>query len=367
MGGTARADGVAARGVKLDVWDIVALNAWLEWSPYFLEWYDSTHGIQTPSTVTTADRCSAFVATGSYTKDGRPVMGHNAWTSYTNGVFWNIVFDIHPAGGHRILMDGYPGLIHSGDDFGINSSGILITETTITQFFGYNPNGTPEFMRARKAMQYSSNIDDFARIMSEKNNGGYANNWLVADRKTNEIASLELGIKNVNLRRTKDGYFSGANFPVNEKLAREETKFDMSNKGHSANARRARWDQLLREHKGRIDVESGKLFLADHTDSLTGKDDPSERSLCGHNDLSPRGIKPWANEYAAVGAVQAKVTDAAMSERMEISAALGHSCGIHFKSAPYLKKHPEYAFLKDTLRDMPSRPWTLFQASHLAR
>src|SRR5262245_31092971 len=28
------ATGLATRGVKLDVWDIVALNAWLEWSPY---------------------------------------------------------------------------------------------------------------------------------------------------------------------------------------------------------------------------------------------------------------------------------------------------------------------------------------------
>ncbi len=28
----------------------------------------------------TADHCSAFVATGSYTKDGKPVIAHNYWT-----------------------------------------------------------------------------------------------------------------------------------------------------------------------------------------------------------------------------------------------------------------------------------------------
>jgi len=65
-------------------------------------------------------------------------------------------------------------------------------------------NGIPEFIRARKAMQYSSSIDEFAKWMSEGNNGGYANTWLVADRKSNEVASLELGLKNVTLRRTKD-------------------------------------------------------------------------------------------------------------------------------------------------------------------
>jgi hypothetical protein len=64
-------------------------------------------------------------------------------------------------------------------------------------------------------MQYSASIDDFARIMKEGNNGGYANNWLIADNKNNEIASLELGLKHVTLLRTQDGYFVGSNFPAN--------------------------------------------------------------------------------------------------------------------------------------------------------
>jgi hypothetical protein len=38
-------------------------------------------------------------------------------------------------------MDGMPGLIHSGDDFGINGAGIMITETTISGFSGFDPNG----------------------------------------------------------------------------------------------------------------------------------------------------------------------------------------------------------------------------------
>src|SRR5260370_37123549 len=83
-----------------------------------------------------------------------------------------MVFDIAPSSGYRILMDGFPGLIHSADDFGVNAAGILITETTITRFHGWNPDGIPEFVRARKAMQYSTSIDEFARWMKEGNNGG---------------------------------------------------------------------------------------------------------------------------------------------------------------------------------------------------
>jgi len=204
-------EGLKARNVNLDVWDIVALNSWLELS-YYDKWIDKKTGT-TSNAAGPGDHCSAFVATGSYTRDGRVVIAHNNWTSYSSGERWNIIFDIQPANGNRIIMDGMPGLIHSGDDFGVNSAGIMITETTISGFTGgFDTNGIPEFVRARKAMQYSASIDDYARIMKEGNNGGYANNWLVADRKNNEVASLELGLKDVILQRTKDGFFVGSNF-----------------------------------------------------------------------------------------------------------------------------------------------------------
>ena len=282
-------DGAVARGVKLDLWDVVALNAWLE-MPYFDKVFDKQHNL--PVTAAVGEHCSAFVATGSYTKDGRVVIAHNNWTSYETGERWNIIFDVVPAQGNHFLMDGMPGLIHSGDDFGMNSAGIMITETTISRFNGFDPDAVPEFVRARKAMQYSASIDDFARIMKDGNNGGYANNWLVADRKTNEVASLELGLKNVTLERTRDGFFVGSNFPVNEKLAREETEFDLNNPGESANARHVRWLQLMHENKGKIDAQAAERFLADHFDAYENKVDPDERTLCGHLDLSPRGWLP---------------------------------------------------------------------------
>ncbi len=354
--------GLEARGVKLDLWDIVALNAWLEMVPYYTKWYEQSHG-EPRTDPPRPERCSAFVATGSYTRDGRPVIGHNAWTGYMEGQRWNIIFDITPRRGRRILMDGYPGLIHSGDDFGINSAGIMITETTITLFRGpFDPNGVGEFVRARKAMQYSESIDDFARIMKEGNNGGYANNWLVADRKTGEIASLELGSKNVNLRRTRDGYFVGSNFPVNEKLIQEETDFDPKDLSTSAAARRVRWEELMAKNKGRIDLALGQRFLSDHYDSYAKKEDPNERTLCGHIERSPRGVAGWLPAFAPAGAVQAKVTDAALAERMALTASMGHSCGIHFRAAGHLEKHAEFRWQKPFLRDLPSNPWTEFNA-----
>ncbi len=357
-------EGLKATGSTLDIWDVVAMNAWLELSPYYLNWYEKQHpSVSQNRTLAPAERCSAFVATGSYTRDGKVVIGHNAWTGYLDGERWNIIFDLTPAKGNRILMDGFPGLIHSADDFGVNSAGILITETTISQFSGWNPEGVPEFVRARKAMQYSSSINDFAKIMEQGNNGGYANNWLVAERKTNEIASLELGLKNVTLRRSKDGYFTGANFPVNEKLAREETKFSVNDLGVSANARRVRWEQLMAEYKGKIDVAAGQRFLADHYDTFAKKMDASERTLCGHIDLSARGSQPWQPPFGPAGAVHAKVSNAALAEQMSFTAAIGHACGINFKAADHLRQHPEFAWQNQHLKDLNSHSWTTFSAS----
>lgn len=355
-------EGLKAKNVKLDVWDVVALNAWLELSPYYTNWYDKEHKIVSAKR-STPEHCSAFVATGSYTKDGKVVIAHNNWTEYKEGSRWNIVFDVAPAQGHKFIMDGMPGLIHSGDDFGINDAGIAITETTIGHFSSFDPKGIPEFARARKAMQYATSIREFSAIMKEGNNGGYANNWLVADSKNNEIGSLELGLKNVNLITSTNAFFVGSNFPNNPQLIAEETDFPVKDMGVTANARHLRWNQLMAENKGKIDVAAAQRFLADHYDTYAKATDPNERTLCGHIDLSSRGSKPWEPEFGIAGAVQNKAADAALIADMSFTAAMGHSCGIDFHASEHLKKHPEFAWQKDILKDLPSRPWTTFRAT----
>ena len=354
------AEGVKSRGITIDLWDIVALNGYLEWE-YFTKVYDEVHHIAESNPRGVPEHCSAIVATGSWTTDGRVVIAHNNWSTYLDGARWTYVFDVVPTSGHRIIMDGLPGFIASSDDFGINDAGIMITETTISEFHGYDTTGVPEFVRGRKAMQYASSIDDFSRIMTSGNNGGYANTWLVADRTTNEIASLELGLKNVVLRRTKDGYFAGANYPQDAKLTAEETTCDPSDSGKSCYARKRRWEQLMETDRGKISAGKAKLYMGDHFDATAGKIDPSERTLCGHIDLSPRGMPTWQRPYGPAGTVQSKVADARMAEEMSFLASAGHSCGIDFTAASFLSAHPEFDWQKPLLRDMPSGKWSLMK------
>jgi Phospholipase B len=355
-------DGLNDHDVKLDLWDIVAMNAFTELPDYYVPWLDEQTHAQNQPNLVPAGHCSAFVATGSWTKDHQIVMAHSNWTTYIEGARWRIIFDIVPRNGYRILMDGFPGVITSDDDFGVNSAGLMITETTIADFHGWDPNGKPEFVRSRKAMQYASSIDDYVKIMLDGNNGGYANDWLLGDRKTGEIARFELGLKHWKVWRTKNGYFSGANFPSDPALIKNETTFDPNNPASGPNARRIRWDQLLNGNKGRIDTSLAEIFLADHYDTFEKKIDPNRRTLCGHGDNEPITLPDsTAPPFDPYGSAQAKVIDSQMAAAMSFIARLGHPCGIDFDAAKFLAAHPEFSWQAPVLRDMDAGPWTLYR------
>ena len=358
------AEGIQSAGVKLDVWDIVALNGGIELPQYYVPWLNKRERSANAPHIRPEGRCSAFIATGSYTKDRKIVIAHNNWSSYAEGSRWTVMFDIQPAHGHRILMDGEPGVITSQDDFGVNDAGLMITETTITDFEGWNPDGKPEFVRSRKALQYAGSIDEYVSIIEDGNNGGYANDWLIGDRKTGEIAYLELGLKNTPLWRTKDGYFVSSNFARDAGLIKTETPgFDPHNLSQSENARRVTWEKKMADAKGRIDIQLAEQFLADHEDSYTGKVEADQRSLCGHVDKTKEGTPEWNwPPYYPGGAVTGKVTDSDLAASMSLIAHAGHPCGEDFLAAPFLAAHPEYSYLKPVLKDMRSGPWTQFAA-----
>src|SRR4051794_6196263 len=153
------------------------------------------------------EHCSAFVATGPATRDGKMVVGHVTWWPLTLAEQTNVWIDVKPENGHRVLMQSYPGGIESGTDWYQNDAGIVLTETTIRQT-PYNPQGTPVAFRARMAIQYGGSIDEVVKQLGTRNNGLYTNEWLMGDAKTNEIAMYELGTAHTKLwRSSKNEWF----------------------------------------------------------------------------------------------------------------------------------------------------------------
>jgi Phospholipase B len=341
--------------LKIDRADIMAMNSILEMSSYYIPWLNKQKSPTPPG------HCSALAATGSWTKDGKIVMAHNNWIEYVIGERWNIILDIIPEKGNRIVMDALPGFIHSGDDFYINSAGLIVTETTISQFKGFDTTGVAEFVRARKAIQYATSIDEWVATMKEKNNGGYANDWLIGDNKTGEIARLELGLKNQSLEKTKDGYFLGANFPVNEKLIKEETTYDTSILSTSPNARKLRWEEIMKDSKGNIDINAAMKFMGDHYDTWRKKETASGLTLCGHFDKDEVEAPYWGQPaFYPLGAVQGKATDGTLAAELKLWAIIGHPCGESFIAKDFLGAHPEFNYQQEFLRNMPGQVWTLF-------
>ena len=357
-------EGLHAQGSTLDLWDIVALNGDLELSDYYLPALNAKEHKPNPAGAVAPGKCSAFIATGSATKDGKIVIAHSNWSSYAEGERWTVVFDIVPASGQHLLMDGLPGVITSADDFGVNASGLMITETTLPMAAGFDANGIPEFQRSRKAMQYATSIDEYAAIMRKGNNGGYANSWLVGDRKTGEIAYLELGLHNTPLTRKTDGYFVSSNFSADPNLIRDDTPgFDPNDPESTMNARHIRAEEFMKEHYGKLDTALAEAYLSDHEDSYEHKIDIGKRSLCGHEETSPVGEKVWDNPpYSPSGAVTGKVMDSDLAAKLSFIGRAGHPCGEDFIAAPFLAAHPEFAWQQPILHDMKAGPWTTFVA-----
>jgi hypothetical protein len=222
------------------------------------------------------DHCSAFAATGPATRDGKMVIGHVTWWPLTLAEQTNVMLDIQPAKGHRIIMQSYPGGIESGTDWYQNDAGVVLTETTIRQS-PFNIAGTPVAFRAREAIQYGGNVDEVVERLGTRNNGLYTNEWLIGDGKNNEIAMYELGTGRTKLWRSSknewfggtEGFYWGDN---NAKDLQVRLEYVPDPRGepefvpYSPGRRDMAWQDLYQTYRGQIDEQFG--FLAFRTAPL---------------------------------------------------------------------------------------------------
>ncbi|MGD2092827.1 MAG: C45 family autoproteolytic acyltransferase/hydrolase [Candidatus Aminicenantes bacterium] len=275
------ADGAAKAGAQfeehaVDFIDIVTINSVIDLGQVWSALRRTPHALSGRNFLAAEDelnipigehKCSGFLANGPAAKNGDLVFGQIfMWYGYT-GVHWNVICDVVPDKGHRLVYETFPGGIHSGADFYLNASGIMIGETTVRQT-PFDIDGTPQSNRIRKAAQYASSIDDVVRILSYKNNGMYTNDWLMADAKTNEIAIFLLGTKKSKLWRSSTGEFPGGTKGFY--WSNNNTKDDDVRKEYIANADNAPYDlvfspwnrdiafnQFFREYNGKIDAIAG--------------------------------------------------------------------------------------------------------------
>lgn len=362
------AEGCNANGCDTSIDEIIAWNFYMSipyWYPSLIETSDDT--VQTgvlagPREGGSKDRCSAFIAVGKdWTEDGNIVVAHNSFSDFIDGQYSNIVLDIKPDKGHRIIMQTSPCWIWSGTDFFVTSKGIIGTETTIGGFLPYEKK-YPIGYRIRKAMQYGNSLDDYVKILLDGNSGDYANSWLFGDINSNEILRLELGLKYHNVERTTNGYFIG----FNSTFSPEIRNLECTNSGfydirRHQGARYVRLSELMDENKGKLNINVAKKIIADHFDVYLQKENKCSRTVCSHYDLDPREYMSAPGRplpFAPHGAVDGFVCNSKMAKKMTICGRYGNSCGTPFITKEFIKKHRQYKIFEPYLKDRPSQPWT---------
>ena len=349
------ADGVKDRDGKIDgrlvdYKDILAINEMYEMMSRFRTYsvypfrFSSNWMIQSITSlvsnmISTAEeehkgKCSAFLATGDATVDGRIVATQSTfggkgskswWHNYISERF-NVLLDIQPTQGHRMLIATSPGYIWSDEDWYQNDAGMVLMETTLmlgkSRFIG-----DPVVVRARKAIQYSDSIDEMVDYFLTNNNGLFANDWLMADTKTGEIASLELALRNYGLTRTKNGYIWSCNNPKNDKVRWElYSIFGFGVIGRLVlrdfrpSNRDIKFEELLEKHYGEINVDIAKQIM-------------STKPICG-------------------GSTDCKITDSSLIDNFGLWAFMGKPNGEDFISNdyPFDKEKPGYT-------DLPACGW----------
>ena len=310
-----------------------------------------------------ADRCSAFIANGDYTEDGKIVVAHNSFVQFVDGQFYDVILDLNPTNGYRFIMQTAPCCIWSGTDVFVTKKGIIGTETTIGGFLPYE-NKDPIACRIRQAMQYGSTLDEYVEILLKNNSGDYANSWLFGDINTNEIMVLELGLKYHSVKRTKNGYFYGCNVAFDPQIR----NLECANTGfcdirRHQGSRQVRIPDLVEEYKGKINIEIAKKIIADHYDVYLNKENPCSRTVCSHYDLDAREYMSDPGRpkpFQPRGAIDGAVIDTASAKQMAIHMRYGNSCGMPFYSKDFCQQNRQWGHLQPYMRDRPQQNWTLF-------
>ncbi|KYK22573.1 hypothetical protein AYK24_01910 [Thermoplasmatales archaeon SG8-52-4] len=351
------AEGVAERGGKIsgseiDYRDILTLNEMYELLSRFRtysvyprkfenKWWRTRiftirDFLKSSSEESHFGKCSAFLATGDTTIDGGIVAAHSTWGNKVSDEYWwqnyiagrwNVLLDIQPIKGHRMLMSTSPGLIWSDEDFYQNDAGVILMETTLHPPGPWSRFGDPIVVRARKAIQYSDNIDEMVSFFLKKNNGLMANDWLIGDIKTGEIASLELALRHHSLTRTKNGVIWSCNNAKDDKVRWELNSFTglsflgrILSRNFKPSTRDVKFEELFDEYKGRIDVDIAKQIM-------------STQPICSIS-------------------TDCKITSSSLLENFGVWAFMGNPDGTNFLTSenPYNKPKKSYT-------DMPACGW----------
>jgi hypothetical protein len=177
------------RGGEITIEDIFTMNAFGDMED--LE--PAVTGSKIPRVLTGEGHCSALIRLLPGNTD--LLAAHDTWTSYQSMLRILKRYDIpfkqslkstKLVPGHTMAFSSYPGLIYSGDDFTVISSGLTTLETTIGNSNAslwplVVPESVLEGIRSVVANRLATNGQEWTSLFESHNSGTYNNQWMVVD------------------------------------------------------------------------------------------------------------------------------------------------------------------------------------------
>jgi hypothetical protein len=314
-----------------------------------------------PNKVLGKGHCSALLRLLPGNSD--LLVSHDTWNSYQSMIriikkykmpFKRSLLSSETIPGHTMSFSGYPGVIYSGDDFSILSSGLTVIETTIGNsnpelWKLLTPQSVLEGIRSTVANRLATSGKSWTHFFSIHNSGTYNNQWMVVDYNlftpgaTNLNPNLLWVLEQIpGYIQAKDlthviesqGFWPSYNSPYfkdvynmsgNQRLYEEYGDWFSYEKTPRA--------QIFHRDAGQItDIESMiKLMRYNNytKDPLSGCDcSPpysAENSISARNDLNPRnGTYPFpALSHRSHGGTDMKLTSYDMAAKFQLVAQGG--------------------------------------------
>lgn len=296
-------------------------------------------------------RCSALV---KFLDDKSDIfVGHATFDHYSLMLrtlkTYNITLDCSPD--HAVLnkchqyqrsitFSSSPGFLWSLDDWYITSNGLVVMETTNTDYTeqhieGLVVNSVLSWMRGMAANWLAETPGEWAHIFSMHNSGTYNSQWMVLDHKrftkgeplppgsfyVLEQASTFVEVMDATSHLNEQGYWASYNVPffpsVYVASGFDEMRAHQGNEFSYYDAPRAR---IFREEEMYVkDMESFKrvMRLNNYLSNPLSGGEPGN-AIAGRSDLSPNPAK-----FQLDGAIDAKVVNMEMAARMVFDAVNG--------------------------------------------
>ena len=246
--------------------------------------------------------------------------GHNSWY-YLNMITrifkeYNFNFNHESVKAHNVMFSSYPGAIASNDDFYFTSKGLVVIETTNSN---YNESSydliTEEsllcWQRVQLSNRMSESAEEWTKTFSIYNSGTYNNQYMVLDTKKVELGDYPQihdkafmiieqmpGFLEINdvTDHLKFGYWPSYNVPYGKEISKYanitdtiKSKPERNMKLYNEYNTCSRANIMRRDQNNIIDIESMKDFMQynDYLNDPFSHGEPGE-SIASRYDLRER-------------------------------------------------------------------------------